>query len=54
MNIRYFWIKDRVESGEMKIVYLPTESMWADLLTKPLQGELFKRFRAVLLNIPDA
>jgi hypothetical protein len=44
MNIRYFWIKDRVESGEMKIVYLPTESMWADLLTKPLQGELFKKF----------
>ncbi len=45
MNIRYFWIKDKV--------HLPTESMCSDMLTKPLQGELFKKFRACVLNLPS-
>jgi hypothetical protein len=52
MAIRYSWLKDRVENGELEVVYLPTESMWADMLTKPLQGELFKKFRALVLNLP--
>jgi hypothetical protein len=50
VNIRYFFIKDKVESGEISIEYLPTESMIADILTKPLQGELFRRLRNALLN----
>jgi histone deacetylase 1/2 len=50
IKLRYFWIKDRVEMGDVRIVYKPTESMVADLLTKPLQGEHFKRLRKVLLN----
>jgi len=52
MQIRYFWLKERIETGELRVVYLPTESMWADMLTKPLQGELFKKFRALVLNLP--
>ena len=54
VNIRYFFIKDRVESGEISIEYLPTESMIADILTKPLQGELFRRLRDALLNCRGA
>ena len=50
VNIRYFWVKDRVDSGEIKIIYLPTEDMIADVLTKPMQGEKFLNFRASLLN----
>jgi hypothetical protein len=52
MKIRYFWVKDKVASGELEIQHLPTDSMWADMLTKPLQGELFKKFRACVLNLP--
>jgi ABC-type nitrate/sulfonate/bicarbonate transport system substrate-binding protein len=48
--IRYYWIKDRVDAGEVEIVYMPTEDMIADALTKPLQGEAFKRLRQLLLN----
>jgi hypothetical protein len=48
--IRFYFIKDRVESNELKIEYMPTEDMVADILTKPLQGELFRRLRAKLLN----
>ena len=50
IHVRYFFIKDAVERGEIKIVYKPTGEMVADLLTKPLQGEQFRRLRALLLN----
>jgi len=50
INIRFFFIKDRVDSGEVKVVYCPTEEMLADLLTKPLQGKLFFDLRDRLLG----
>ena len=49
--LRYFFVKDRIESGEVSIQYLPTGEMIADLLTKPLQGSLFRRLRSELLNM---
>jgi hypothetical protein len=52
--IRYFFVKDRVESGEVEIAYKPTGEMRADILTKPLQGELFRRMRAELMGMEDA
>ena len=53
INVRYFFIKDKVESRELTIEYLPTEEMVADLLTKPLQGALFTRFRKAMLNCDE-
>ena len=50
INIRYFFVKDRVEQGDVKIEYKPTGEMIADILTKPLQGSLFARLRDLLLN----
>jgi hypothetical protein len=50
INIRYFWIKEKVDSGILKIEYLPTEKMLADVLTKPLQGARFNKLRDALLN----
>lgn len=50
INIRYFFIKDRVDSNEIRIVHTRTEDMLADILTKPLQGDLFRKFRKRLLN----
>lgn len=50
INIRYFFIKDRIASDSMKIVHCPTAIMLADFYTKPLQGALFKRFRSVILG----
>lgn len=51
INIRYFFIKDRVDKQELKIEYLPTEKMVADFFTKPLQGELFNNLRDNVLGI---
>ena len=50
--IRYFWIKERVDEGEIKIEHLATELMPANILTKPLQGEQFKAERFMLTNWP--
>ena len=51
INIRYVFIKDRVDNEELKIEYLPTEDMIADFFTKPLQGELFRKLRDKILGI---
>jgi len=50
VSIRHFWTKDRIESGDIEIIYLPTTEMVADILTKPLHGELFVKLRDLLLN----
>lgn len=50
IHIRYFFVKDRIEAGEIKVVHIPTESMIADALTKPLTGKRFVEMRAKLLN----
>jgi hypothetical protein len=50
MNVRYFWTKERVEKGDIEIVYLSTDDMVADILTKPLQGDKFIALRQLLLN----
>jgi hypothetical protein len=53
ISIRYFWLTDRVRSGELSIQYVPTDVMLADLLTKPLQGERFRLLRDRLLGITN-
>jgi hypothetical protein len=51
INIRYFFVKDRIEvTKEVEVQYLPTDEMVADILTKPLQGEKFRYLRKKLLN----
>ena len=50
VSIRCAWLKDRHDTGDIETIYMPTEDMIADILTKPLQGEQFKRLRSLLLN----
>jgi hypothetical protein len=51
INIRYFFVADRVKSKEVSIEYCPTSTMVADYLTKPLFGAKFRWFRDQVLNI---
>jgi len=34
INVRYFWIKDRVDNGDVLVKHCPTEMMLADFLRK--------------------
>eukprot|EP00956_Cyclotella_meneghiniana_P026461 scaffold57247_cov37-Cyclotella_meneghiniana.AAC.7 len=50
---RYFFIKDKVDSGEVSIEHRPTNEMWSDTLTKPKQGKGFRTDRAMLMNCAE-
>ena len=52
IQIRYFWVKERVDTGEVLVVYLRSEDMYANVLTKPLQGSQFRRERDGLTGWP--
>ena len=49
---KYFLIKNYYDSGEIDLLYCPTDVMWADVLTKPLQGQKFRDMRSFLQNCP--
>jgi hypothetical protein len=51
INIRYFFVSDRISNGELRVEYCPTGDMVADFFTKPLQGSLFRKLRDMILNI---
>ena len=50
IQAKFLFIKDRIDDGEMIVVNCPTEGMWADVLTKPLQGKAFRVMRSNLMN----
>ena len=52
ISIRYFWLKERVDMGEAKVVHLGTKDMYANMLTKPLQGAQFKPERQGVIGWP--
>ena len=54
MNVRYFAIKDHIDSGQLQIFHLETNKMVADFFTKPFQGKKFFEFRQLFLGgYPD-
>jgi hypothetical protein len=36
VEIKYYFIRDKVQEGEVKLEYIPTDEQTADILTKPL------------------
>ncbi len=53
IKARYFYIKDRIEQGDVSIKWAPTDKMWSDVLTKPKQGKGFRQDRSVLMNCDE-
>ena len=51
--IRYFYVTDKVRSGNVVIVYHPTQKLVGDYLTKPLNGTPFKNHRNTIMGIND-
>ena len=45
MDIRYFYVREHIQSKTLSLKHCPTEEMLADYFTKPLQGSLFVRLR---------
>ena len=53
LNIRYFFLTDQVEKGNVSIQYCPTDEMIGDYMSKPLQGEKCRKFRKDILNLRE-
>lgn len=51
IEVRYFYIKDRVANKEIRIEYCPTADMISDYFTKPTQGSLFLQQHNSIMNI---
>ena len=50
INVRYFFITDRISKGEVRVEWCSTKKMVADFMTKPLQGSIFKKFRDLIMG----
>ena len=53
INIRYFFITDRIKAKEIRVEYCPSKDLISDFFTKPLHGQLFYKLRAFILNLPE-
>jgi len=50
-DIRYFYVKDLLDRGVIKLDHCVSENMIADFFTKPIQGLRFQYLRDMILNI---
>jgi hypothetical protein len=50
INIRHFWLAEKVAAGDVVIEHLSTDLMYANALTKPVQGAQFEKERHGLTN----
>ena len=50
IDIRYFFIKDQVKSGKIKVIYCPTEKRVADFFKRPLKGKVFSMIRKAVMG----
>jgi hypothetical protein len=50
IKVRFFWLKDLIDTGRVLLKYVATGELVADILTKPLTGGAFKYLRKKLLG----
>jgi hypothetical protein len=50
INVRHFWMKEKVEDGTIELVYTPSEDIIADGMTKALTRKGFLRWRSRILG----
>ena len=51
IEVRHFWMRQQIEDGVFKLVYVPTESNVADIGTKPLGVARFIKLRKLLMSL---
>jgi hypothetical protein len=50
IDVRYHYIRERVESGDVALVHVPSERQLADLMTKPLPRLRLAMLRDMVLG----
>ena len=54
IKIRYCFIQDQIEKGDIGLEYCHTDKMVANIMTKPLQGEKFPDFRDRIMGMSNS
>ena len=49
---KFFFVKDKVDQGEIEIRKRDTEDMWSEVCTKPKQGTPFRKDRSMIMGCP--
>ena len=52
IKVKYFYIKEKVDNGEIEIEHCSTDQMWTDINTQPKQGAVYRVFRGHVMGIP--
>ena len=47
----FFLIADKVAQGDLDICHMGTKEMWPNINTKPVQGHIFRVFRAEMMGV---
>jgi hypothetical protein len=50
IRAKFFFMKDRIDSRDIRVVHCPPEKMWEDVLTKLLQGKAFRVMQLKQMN----
>jgi hypothetical protein len=50
VDVKYHFITERIERGDVKVKWIPTTEQLADILTKALTRTVFERLREQLMN----
>jgi hypothetical protein len=50
IDLKYHFVKDHVQMGTIKMLYVPTCEMLADMLTKPLHALALEKHRNAILG----
>ena len=53
IEIRYFFIQDRIEKGDIGLDFCYTDKMVLEFMTKPLLGKTFFAFRDRIMRMPN-
>jgi hypothetical protein len=48
IEVRYYFVRERQEAGDIDIQYIPTDQQLADCLTKPLPNPRFSILREMM------
>jgi hypothetical protein len=50
VDVKYYFITETVESGKVKLQWIPTKEQQADIFTKPLDKQVFELLRSLLMT----
>jgi hypothetical protein len=52
IKVKYFFVKDKINQGEIAVKHCLTKEKWMDINTKPKQGAVFCTFCGHVMGIP--